>query len=380
LLREIFEMKTSVKSTSLCLILWAISVASVNSLGAESLYIGDILGNSVKRFDATTGVFLGDFVAPGSNGLFGPRGMVFDSNHDLVLVDQNVGQPTNGEVLRFSGVDGSPDGILVPDSVAPLAPRGAVLSPDRQVLYVADMGDFPDGPEVPGSITRYNATTGSLIDQLATPALDVGYHPRGLVFGSDGMLYASNFEPPSADASASILRFNPTTGAFVDEFVARNSAPFYRGEGITFSPDGDLFAIGFRKDASDVDRILQFDGTSGALIKTIETDEVGGLRNVPSQGLLFGPGGDLYVPVLAQDTDPNTGAPVPVSSEIRRYDTSDSTFDLLVQPGGELFQTFYLTFDSTDPSTLAYVPEPTGGLLFICVACAMAMRRRGRGI
>jgi DNA-binding beta-propeller fold protein YncE len=290
------------------------------------------------------------------------------------LVDQNVGQPTNGEVLRFNGVDGSPDGIVVPDSTAPLAPRGAVLSPDRQVLYVVDMGDF--GPEVPGSISRYNAATGALIDQLATPGLDVGYHPRGLVFGPDGMLYASNFEPPSADASASILRFNPASGEYLDEFVTRNSAPFFRGEGMAFSPDGDLFAVGFRKDASDVDRILQFDGTSGALIKTIETDEAGGLRNVPAQGLLFGPGGDLFVPVLAQDTDPNTGAPIPVTSEIRRYDTADSTFDLLVEPGGELFQTFYLTFDSTDPSTLAFVPEPTGGLLLVCAACAFVFGRR----
>jgi DNA-binding beta-propeller fold protein YncE len=302
--------------------------------------------------------------------------MIFDSNHDLLLVDQNVGQPTNGEVLRFSGVDGSPAGILVPDTTAPLAPRGAVLSLDRQVLYVADLGDFPDGDPIPGGISRYNATTGELIDQLETPALDVGFHPRGLVFGPDGMLYASNFEPPGPEASGSILRFNPTSGDYLGEFVTRNSSPLLRGEGIAFSPAGDLFAVSFRASANDVDRILQFDGTTGDFVKSLETDEVGGLRVAPAQGLLFGPGGDLYVPTVTLDTDPETGAPVPVDSDVRRYDTEAGTYDLLVDPLGPGVWPFFLTFDSTDPSTLAFVPEPTGGLWFIGVALVVALRRR----
>jgi DNA-binding beta-propeller fold protein YncE len=127
-------------------------LAGVLSLvAAESLYVGDIVDDSVKRFDALTGDFLRNFVAPGSNDLHGPRGMIFDANHDLLVVDQNAGLPTNGEVLRFRGLDGAFLGDLVAEPMAPYAPRGMVMSPDGQVLYVADMGDFPDvGPELSG--------------------------------------------------------------------------------------------------------------------------------------------------------------------------------------------------------------------------------------
>jgi hypothetical protein len=206
------------------------------------------------------------------------------------------------------------------------------------------------------------------------PALDVGYHPRGLVFGPDGMLYASNFEPPGPTASASVLRFNPTSGEYLGEFVSRNSSPLLRAEGIAFSPNADLFAVSFRANADDVDRIVQFDGTSGEFVAYIETDEVGGPRKLPGQGLLFGPGGDLYVPIRTQD--PVTGDLI--SSEVRRYDVATGSYDLLVPPTDILGYGFFLTFDHTDPSTLAYVPEPTGFVPLTLAGSWLLLRGRRR--
>ena len=297
--------------------------------------------------------------------MFGIRGLIFDAGKNLLAGDQNVIQPTNGEVLRDSGDDGSFLGALVPEPTAPLAPRGMVLSPDRQVLYVADMGDFPEvGDPTIGGISRYDASTGALIDTLSTPTLDVGFHPRGLVFGPDGLLYASNFEPRGAGASGSILRFDPTTGDFLDEFVARNSSPLLRAEGIVFGPDQDLYAVSFRLDANDTDKILQFDGQTGDFVKAIDFFQVGEDRAY-AQALLFGPGGRLFVPMT------NTG-------ELRRYDVESGSFDSFVPAGGPLAGPWYLTFGNTDPSTLNYVPEPFGIELALLGLCGLLRLRRRR--
>lgn len=325
---------------------------------ADNLYIGDASDDSVRRFDATTGAFVDTFVSPGSGGLFGVRGMIFDSDHNLLVVDQNVDQPTNGEVLRYSGADGSFMNAKVPEPIAPYAPRGIVSGHDG-LLYVADMGGV-DSPPL-GGIARYNAATGAFVDRLTAPGLSVPFNPRGVVFGPDGLLYASNFEPAGPGASASILRFDPATGDYLGEFVERNSSPLLRAEGIVFGPDNDLYAVSFRLDANDTDKILHFDGQTGDLVDAIDLYQVGEPRQIPSQALLFGPGGALYVPIQS-------------SGEVRRYDVSTGAYDVAIPAGGILENPLYLTFDNTDPATLAYVPEPASCVLLALGAIVLGAR------
>jgi hypothetical protein len=73
-----------------------------DSQTADSLYIGDGGDNSVKRFDANSGAYQGDFILPGSPGgrLIGPRGLIFTGGV-LDLVNQNVNQNPNGEILQY---------------------------------------------------------------------------------------------------------------------------------------------------------------------------------------------------------------------------------------------------------------------------------------
>src|SRR5262249_8239765 len=107
-----------------------------NNARADSLYIGDGNGNTVKRFDALTGQFLGDgvFVTSTSSGtqpgqpIIGPRGLIF-SHGTLVLVNQNVNQAQNGTILSYNGTTGAFLGPIVPftDRNSPVAPRGIVL-------------------------------------------------------------------------------------------------------------------------------------------------------------------------------------------------------------------------------------------------------------
>ncbi|WP_235676720.1 hypothetical protein [Bacillus mycoides] len=53
----------------------------------DFLYIGDGSDNTVKTFDAETGRFLGSFVASGSNGLSGPRGLIFNHRDNLLVTN-----------------------------------------------------------------------------------------------------------------------------------------------------------------------------------------------------------------------------------------------------------------------------------------------------
>jgi DNA-binding beta-propeller fold protein YncE len=107
---------------------------------ADSLYVGDQSDNTVKHFDADTGEFLGEFVKKGNSPLKGPRGLIFNSDGDLLVSNQNAGANKTGEILKHDGVTGEFLGALVPhnDPNAPFAPRGIILNETGDVLFVAD--------------------------------------------------------------------------------------------------------------------------------------------------------------------------------------------------------------------------------------------------
>jgi hypothetical protein len=315
----------------------------------DILLVGDGSDNTVKRFDASTGVYLGNTVAPGDGGLNGPRGLIFPNPGQLLVVDQNVLEPNPGEVLRYNGPTGNFLGNVVfqTDPNAPFAPRGMVLGANH-TLYVADDGNL-DGITL-GRLTRFNNETGAFLGDLQPTGFTGDFYPRGVVIGPDGMVYASvrNIAPTGGE----IMRWNPTTGAFLGDFVDSNAAnDLNRPEGIAFGPDGNLYVASFRANTGDTDKILEFNGTTGAYLGKIDLDQVGQPRAF-GQALLFGPGGKLFVPITGNG--PDTG-------EVRRYDVSTGTFDVFVSPnalGGPLGQPWYLTFGHTDPATLAYVNHP----------------------
>jgi sugar lactone lactonase YvrE len=317
----------------------------------DFLLVGDGSDNTVKRFDAATGAFQGNLVAPGDGGLNGPRGLIFRNPGQLLVVDQNVGEPNPGEVLRFNGRTGGSLGNLISqtDANAPFAPRGMVLGGDH-TLYVGDDGNL-DGITL-GRLTRFNSETGAFLGDLQPTGFTGDFYPRGVVIGPDGMVCASVRN--IAATGGEIMRWNPATGAFLGDFVDSNTSnDLNRPEGIAFGPDGNLYVASFRADAGDTDKILEFNGTTGGYIGKINLDQVGQPRAF-GQALLFGPGGKLFVPISGNG--PDTG-------EVRRYDVSTGTFDVFVPAnatGGPLGMPWYLTFGNTDPGTLAYANDADG--------------------
>src|SRR5215216_3617210 len=75
------------------------SMAQVAPNDTDSLYVGDAADNTVERFGATTGQFLGTFVQDAQ--LQGPRGILHLSNGHFLVSNQNAGLPISGEIDQF---------------------------------------------------------------------------------------------------------------------------------------------------------------------------------------------------------------------------------------------------------------------------------------
>jgi DNA-binding beta-propeller fold protein YncE len=200
------------------------------------------------------------------------------------------------------------------------------------------------------------------------------FHPRGVVLGPDGLLYVSNFPHPNEALNrrigGQVLRFNPqaltdpNVPPFKDVFIANKGGPgeLNRPEGLVFGPDGRLYVTSSSADPapsdltdntiSDSDKILIFNGHSGQRVDHIDLDDAGTTllnERAFAQALLFGPNGDLFVPINGNGPD--------VTGAVRRYDIRTKSFAPdLIDAGGALGVPFYLTFGNTNPATLAYTP------------------------
>jgi hypothetical protein len=348
----------------------------IASSRADVLYVGDAFDNTVKGFNANNRQYTGAFVATGSGGLDGPRGLIFtpQSRPTLLVVNQNANQNFSGEILAYHGGTGKFLNALVPHSDiprqdTPWAPRGIVA---QEILFVASFSDgAQDLDHDDGSILMYTLG-GEFRGELPKPQgaslpppLDTTghFHPRSVVI-RDNLLYVSNAPNQPGQGNqlqlqGEVLRYDLTTKTFKDVFVNDLQADlqaagvsFNRPEGLVFGPDGNLYVTSFRTDPNDTDKILIFAGPSstnpspGSFIGKIDLEPtVPYQERAAAQALLFGPGGILYVPILTL-------------GEVRRYtynvSTKKWTYDLFVPRGGPLVQPWYLTFGRTNPATLAY--------------------------
>ncbi|MGH8654458.1 MAG: hypothetical protein ACREYE_20845 [Gammaproteobacteria bacterium] len=235
---------------------------------------------------------------------------------------------------------------------APFAPLGIVVG-DNGTLYVADLGDLGNAEpeEFPGRIAKYDSETGEFLGNLTV--FDETKGPRGLVFGPDGLLYASL--RTTGGLGGEVRRFNVATeigNVFIND--AGGSGKLNRPEGLVFNPDdGFLYITSFRADTGDTDSIRIYDN-SGVFVDKIDLYQVGIQPRVFAQALLFGPEGKLFVPITGGAPLPD-GTPPPLG-QVRGYDVGTKNFDAFVPSGGPLKSGWYLTFGNTNAGTLAYEP------------------------
>jgi hypothetical protein len=96
-------------------------------------------------------------------------------------------------------------------------------------------------------------------------------------FGPDGNFYVG-------ESFGRVLCYDGQSGAFVKVFVERGSGGLDYLDGLTFGPDGHLYVV-----SRETNNVLRYDGTTGAFIDEFAS-------NIPfTGGLRFGPDGNLYV-------------------------------------------------------------------------------------
>jgi photosystem II stability/assembly factor-like uncharacterized protein len=231
----------------------------------NNFYATSLLGNRVLRFDGSTGALLGTFASGGglSNAYsltFGPDGNLYVSSRD------------SGQILRYSGTTGAFLGVFAACGDM-TAPQGLTFGPNGD-LYVADNAV---------GVVRFDGTTGAFISDFTGPI-----NIDSLTFGPDGNLYVSRIGG-SIEQAGTIERYNGATGSFIDTLVTHGSGGLATPSGLSFGPDGNLYVASEHGGGGDQDSVLRYDGTSGAFLDTFASN----LRN---------PGGMVFHAPLASQT------------------------------------------------------------------------------
>jgi hypothetical protein len=216
--------------------------------------------NSVLRYDGATFQYLGAFVSPGSGGLLYPTDLVF-ANGDLFVTSANT-----DAVLRYNGQTGSFIGAFVASGTNGINRPTNLLVHNGQ-LFVGAWQDT-----APGEVHRYDLATGAFIDKFVAPGAGGLDDPVGMAFGPDGNFYVAEFAPVETGGNNAILRYDGTTGAFIDEFVPEGSGGLIRPAGIQFGPDGNLYVVNL-----DGDSVLRYHGASGAFLDVFVPAGLGGI-------------------------------------------------------------------------------------------------------
>ena len=248
------------------------------------LLVGSFSTDSVLRYDETTGAFVGVFAS--GSGLNSPIGLVSGPDGNLYVTSIDV-TSTLGSVLRYNGTTGAFIDAFVPSGSGGLdAPQDAVFGLDGN-LYVSSGNT--------GSVLRYNGTTGAFIDAFVPSGTGGLLTPLGLTFGPDGNLYVAASFISDGSLGFGVLRFDGTTGAFIDLFVPSGSGGLGSPTALVFGPDGNLYVT-----SDFTHSVLRFDGATGTFIDVIVSSGSGGL-DFPVD-LAFGPDGNLYVSSFLTDS------------------------------------------------------------------------------
>jgi sugar lactone lactonase YvrE len=175
-------------------------------------------------------------------------------------------------------------------------------------------------------VLRFNGTTGAFIDVFVTGGSGGLNGAYGLTFGPDGNLYVVS------QNTASVLAYDGKSGAFLRTVVAPRSGGLDTPVGVVFGADGNLYVSSYKTNS-----VLRYDGKSGAFLDAFVPAGSGGLKG--ATGLKFGPDGNLYV---GSDQ----------TSSVMRYDGKTGA-SLGTFATGDLVQASWLTFGPPEaPSDL----------------------------
>ena len=242
---------------------------------ANVVYVSSFDNDSVLKFDADTGAFLGVFVPAGSGGLNGPTGLTFGPDGHLYVSSFVF----NNSVLKYHGRNGRFLGVFVSEGSGGLqGPMDLSFGPDGNLYVVSSYA---------GGVFRYDGRTGAFIDHFTT-------EPSG----GEGIRWRGNFMYASSHNDDTVFQFNGNTGDLM--------GPVTNGfldwaTGFDFGPDGNIYVASFFDDS-----VVKFNSRTGRSMGTFAANCFG------PEMIEFGPNNDLYVASYFGDSidcfDGRTGA------------------------------------------------------------------------
>jgi hypothetical protein len=256
-----------------------------------NFYVSSKDGSAVYRFDAAgdplpaPGQSGATFVASGSGGLSSARDIAFGPDGYLYVVSEST-----SAVLRYDPVTGASAGTFIASGAGGLEDARGLLFRNGYA-YVTSAGTTTTGAGV-NSVLRFDAATGAPAGVSGLPGDAVFIssgsggltNPSSIVFGPDGNAYVSS----TASSSNAVLRYNGTTGAFIDAFVPSGSGGLDGPIGMVFRPDGYLYVVGWRSNS-----VLRYQTSSGAFVGAVVPSGSGGVSSPID--LLFDANGNLLV-------------------------------------------------------------------------------------
>lgn len=250
-------------------------LASAHSLeiGPDgNLYVTAFGTNRVLRYELDSGDLIDAFVPAGAGGLSSPTDANFGPDGNLYVTSFGTDC-----VLAYDGTSGAPLGEFVPSGSGGLInPEAIAFGPDGH-LYVLS--------GVNRNVLKFDGADGSFIEVFVPTGSGDMDDPHFLFFHDDGLLYITAF------GNSKVLRFDADDGDFVDVFVGNDpdtpqdeSGGLSSAHGAAFGPDGNLYVTSFGND-----RVLRYDGTTGAFIDTFLAASAG--ANGPIDIRFVGPDG-----------------------------------------------------------------------------------------
>ena len=200
---------------------------------------------------------------------------------------------TRDAVRRYDGLTGAFIDTFIPKHNGGMnQPYGVLFGPHDQNLYVST-GEFA-GPGQLKGVLRYDGTTGSFIDQFTIGGNLAS--PRGTIFGPDGNLYVTDrkFIGQDWQLEGRVARFDGTTGSYLGDFVPLGSGGLSIPTQLMFAPSVedsgrlDLYVL-----SSFTNSVLRYHGTTGNFMGEFVASGSGGVEGPAT--MTFGPDGDLYV-------------------------------------------------------------------------------------
>jgi streptogramin lyase len=237
---------------------------------AQVIYLGeDSPGTLVRRYDATTGNFLGNFATISE----APGGMAFGPNGNLFIAHRNASTPFISELNPITGATirtfnpgaaatslaFTSDGNLLVSCYLSAQIRRLDLASNTSTFFaqnnsvhgiaVASNGDV--------FVSRFDGITG--VTRYNSAGTNLGFVPVSgsawdIAIGPDGFVYVPSRGPNQ------IIRVDPVTLA-ASTFVSAGLGGLNGPMGLRFGYDGNLYVA-----SRDTNSVKRFDGLTGSYL------------------------------------------------------------------------------------------------------------------